>query len=65
MRHGCVSDNYLSVSFPTQPYLLLFLFSVVILFQIFHFSMKLIHLHYNWQQYGIGEFGDILQSDPT
>ena len=26
MCHGCVSDNYLSVSFPTQPYLLLFCF---------------------------------------
>ena len=30
MCHGCVSDNYLSVSLPTQPYLLLFLFSLVI-----------------------------------
>ena len=27
--------------------------------------MKLMHLHCNWQQYGIGEFDDIFQSDPT
>ena len=40
MCHGCVSDSYLSVSFPTQPYLLLFLFSVVIQsFVFFKFSI--------------------------
>ena len=40
MCHGYVSDNYLSVSFPTQPYLLHFLFSVVIQsFVFFKFSI--------------------------
>ena len=49
MCHCCVRYNYLSVSFPTQLYLLLFfVFSGVSNFrfiQIFHFSIKLIHLH--------------------
>ena len=69
MCHCCVLGNYLSVSFATQPQLLhFFVFSgdsKFRLFQMFHFSMKLIHLHYNWQQDGIGEFGDIFQSVPT
>ena len=40
MCHCCVSDNYVSVSFPRQPYLLLFLFSVVIQsFVFFKFSI--------------------------
>ena len=36
MGHCCVSDNYLFVGFPTQPYLLLFLFSVVIQSFVFY-----------------------------
>ena len=35
------------------------------LFQLFRFSIKLIHLHYNWQQNRIGKIGDIFQSVPT
>ena len=46
MCHCCVRDNYLSVSFPTQPYLLLFLFSVVI--QSFVFFKFLI---FSWNSY--------------
>ena len=62
-------DNYLSLHFPTQPYLLLFLVfsreSKLFLFQLFRFSMKLIHLHYNWQQNRIGKFDAIFQSIST
>ena len=62
----CVRDNYLSVNFSTQPFLLLsslwwFKFFI---FQLFRFSMKLmkpIHLHYNWQQNRVGKMGDIFQ----
>ena len=35
------------------------------LFQLFRFSMKHIHLHYNWQQNLIKKFGDIFRSVPT
>ena len=69
MRLCCVHDNYVSVKFLTQPYLLLFLDfsgdSKVRLFQLFRFSMKLIHLHYNWQQNLNKKFGDIFRSVPT
>ena len=46
----CVENNYFSVNFPTQPYLILFLFfnsnSKLRLFQFFRFSTKLIHIYY-------------------
>ena len=58
-----VGDNDAFVKFLIQPYLLLFLHfsgdSKLHLFQLFWFSMKLIHLHYTWQQNLIKKFGDV------
>ena len=65
---ACARDIYLSVNFPTQNYLL---FVLVFsgdskpFFQLFQFTMKLIHLHYNWQQKRIVKVGEILQAIPT
>ena len=57
------------VKFLIQPYLLLFLDfngdTKLRLFQLFWLSIKLIHLHYNWQQNLNKKFGDILRSVPT
>ena len=66
MRLCCARDNYLSVNFHTQPYLLLFLVcgdSKLCLFQRFRLRMK--HLHYNWQQNRIGNIDDVFQPVTT
>ena len=65
----CVLNNSLFAKFLIPPYLSLFLVfngdSNLRLFQLFWFSMKHIHLHYNWQQNRFKKFGDIFQSIPT
>ena len=68
MRLCYVRDIYLFINFPTQPHLLLFLVygdAKHRLYQLFRFSMKLIHMHYNWQQNRIEKTGDMFQSVPT
>ena len=65
MHLCCVHDNYLYVKFFIQPYLDFSGGSKLCLFQLFRFSLKLIHLHYNWQQNLIKKFGDIFWSVPT
>ena len=69
MRLFCVCDNYFFAKFLIQPYLLLFLDfsgdSKLRLFQLFRFSMKLIHLHYNWRESLIKRFGDTFRSVHT
>ena len=69
MRLWCVHDNYLYVYALKRPFLLLFLVfsgdSKLCFFQRFQFFMKLILLHYNWQQNCFGKIGDVFQFAPT
>ena len=68
MRLCYMRDIYLFLIFPTQPHLLLFVVysdSKYCLYQLFRFSMKLMYMHYNWQQNRIEKTGDMFQSVPT
>ena len=57
----CVRENYLSINFPAQSYLLLscLWWFKALSFSTFPIYMNLIHLHYNWQQNRIVKIGDI------